>query len=78
MAWGLTKRMLGLLYTRPCQKAWKVILKSVEEQVVMVRRLNVFFITHIRTDQDMIGLYATMIKLMVEERMKICKLYIQF
>ena len=78
MGWGLTKRMSDLLYIIRCQKAWKAILKSVEGQVVMVKMLNVFSITHTRIEQDMIGLYAIMIRLMAKERMKIYKLYIQF
>jgi hypothetical protein len=70
--------MSDLLYIIRCQKAWKVTLKSVVEQVVMVKMQNVFFIIHTWTEQNMIGLFAIMIRVIAEEKMKIYKLYIQF
>jgi hypothetical protein len=78
LGWALTKKTSGLLSITPCQKAWKAILKSVEERAGMEKMLNVFFITRIRIGQNMIGLYVIMISLITEERMRICKLYIQF
>ena len=78
MGWALTKKTSDLLSITPCQKAWKAILKSVEERAGMAKMLIVFFITRIRIGQNMIGLYVIMISLITEERMRICKLYIQF
>lgn len=70
--------MSGSSYITRCQKAWKVTLKSVVGQVVMVKMLNAFSIIHIWTEKNMIGSYAIMIRAIVEEKMKIYKVYIQF
>ena len=70
--------MSDLSYITRCQKAWKDTLKSVVGQVVMVKMLNAFSIIPIWIEKNMIGSYAIMIRAIVEEKMKIYKVYIQF